>query len=635
MKSLAIDIETYSSVDLTQAGVYKYCEAEDFQILLFAVSVDDCPAEIFDLAHGESLPQEILLALEDSSVIKWSFNSAFERVCLSRYLGYPAGMYISPEQFRCSMTWCGYLSLPMSLKDAAAVLKLEAQKMDEGRILIRRFCTPPYELPPADDEAWQLFKSYCIRDVQVENEIRQKLGRWPVPDMVWKEFWQSENINDRGIAVNQSLVRNAVRISEQINGGLLQEMAGLTGLENPNSVLQLKSWLLQQGISCNALGRDEVKKILERLPPSSACVRRVLELRLQTARSSVKKYERMRDAVCSDGRLRGMFRFYGANRTGRFTSRTVQLQNLPKNRMPDLDEARKLCFAGDTEGLKERYSDVPDVLSQLIRTAFTGKLLIADESAIEARILSAVSGEKWRIEAFLAGKDIYCESASQMFHVPVVKNGINGELRVKGKIAELALGYGGGVGALTRMGALEMGLSEEELPGIVQAWRAANPGIVKFWSDIGEAAVNAVTFRTSVSSHGFQFIWEPGFLFIRLLSGRKLAYCAPRIGVSAYGGDCLTYMGAGEGSKWCRQETYGAKLTENIIQATARDVLCYALGNLQQHRVVAHVHDEIIAEDDGSLSLSQLCAVMGQSPPWAEFLNLKAEGFESDYYRKD
>ncbi len=705
MKNLFIDLETSSSADLKKVGVYKYTEARDFKILLLAYSVDGGPVEIADIAHYELIPLEILRALTDRKVTKWAYNCNFERVCLSKFLGYPANTFIEPEQFKCVMTWGAYLGLPMSLEKVSEVMHLRQGKLDTGKGLIRKFCKSSSFLPMQDDPEWQMFCEYCRRDVEAEIEICEKLSPWPVPDFVWREFWDSERINDRGIAVDRQLVCNAIRLNNAATQELTEALEKLTGLQNPNSVSQLKWWLQEQGLTVDSLGKKEVEKLLK--GELSDVVRQVLLLRQQLSKSSVKKYQAMQASVNADGRVRGLFQFYGANRTGRFASKRIQLQNLPKNHMDDLDNARRLLAAGDFKMLAARYPDVQDVLSQLVRTAFvptsrgecepvarkgsaayalgttselkegirefscppclkgdvseadrgiqsapselnkeknnlspdpcilSPKFLVADESAIEARILSYLSGERWRIRAFAEGQDIYCASASQMFHVPVEKNGQNAHLRTKGKIAELALGYGGSVGALEKMGALEMGLEESELQPIVDAWRAANPRIVKFWYDIGDAAMNAVIYRATTQSHGFRFIWDRGFLFIELLSGRRLAYYGARLGTNRFGSDCITYYGIGAAKKWEQLETYGPKLVENIVQATARDVLCYALGNLEECPVVMHVHDEIICEAGGNMSLEQLCEIMGKTPPWAEGLLLKAEGFETEYYRKD
>ena len=646
MKDLFIDLETSSSVDLAKCGVYRYAEAEDFKILLFSYSVDSGPVGTVDLAHWENIPMEILSALTDRKVTKWAYNSAFERVCLSKFLGYPANTFIEPEQFRCVMTWGAYLGLPMSLAKISEVMHLQQGKLDTGERLIRKFCKPGSVIPMKDDPEWQLFCEYNRHDVLAEMEICNKLASWPVPEFVWEEFWDSERINDRGVAIDKVFVKNAIRISDAVTGEIQEELEKITGLENPHSVQQLKMWLQRQGVEADSLDKEAVASMLEKqeLPD---VVRMVLRLHQKVSRSSVAKYKKMMRSVNADGRVRGMFRFYGANRTGRFASRIVQLQNLPKNHMDDLDEARALVRAGDLKAVKAKYPDMQDVLSQLVRTAFipgertvcsayarkgtsptapaapselnegeeslSPKLLVADESSIEARVLAWFAGETWRIKAFADGKDIYCESASQMFHCTVVKNGENGHLRPKGKVAELALGYQGGVGALIKMGALREGLKENELQPIVDAWRAANPRIVKFWYDIGDAAMDAVKFHSTTKAHGLKFIWEKGFLFIELLSGKRLAYYGARVGTNQYG-DCITYYGVGVNKQWMRLETSPGRLVENIIQATARDVLCYAIGNLGDRPVVMHVHDEIICEADGSLSLDQLCEIMGRTP---------------------
>ena len=682
MKDLFIDLETSSSVDLAKAGSYRYAEAEDFQILLFACSVDGGDVKVYDLTHGDELPAEILAAITDPAVTKWAYNCNFERVCLSRFLGYPVGKYISPEQFKCVMTWGGYLGLPMSLEKISQVMKLQQGKLDTGKALIRKFCRTDSRLPMRDDVEWQMFCEYCKRDVQAEMEICKKLSPWPVPETVWQEFYDSERINDHGVAIDKQFVRNAIRISEEVKAEITEQMERFTGLQNPNSVTQLKWWLSQQGVETEKLDKAAVEELIERrreeLKARSECcanrgkdcralptrqdargtgahhdltdltelnkeneendvVLEVLKLHQQISKSSIAKYKKMLRAVNADGRVRGMFQFYGASRTGRYASKIVQLQNLPRNHMEDLDEARKLVKVGDLKTLKAKYADVQDVLSQLVRTAFvpeTGNFLVADESSIEARIIAWLAKEKWRMDAFSAGKDIYCESASQMFHVPVQKNGVNAELRPKGKVAELALGFQGGVGALIKMGALKQGLKESELQPIVDAWRAASPRIVKLWYDIGDAALNAVIYRGTTESHGIKFIWEKGFLFIELLSGRRLAYYGARLGTNKFGNDCIIYYGLGPTKKWEKLETSPGRLVENIVQATARDVLCYALHNLRDYPVVMHIHDEIIVEDDGNLSFDELSKIMGQTPPWASGLLLRADGDEMDYYRK-
>ena len=665
MKDLFIDLETSSSVDLAKAGSYRYVEAEDFKILLFACSVDGGEVKVYDFAHGDELPAEIMAAITDPAVTKWAYNCNFERVCLSRFLGYPIGRYIDPEQFKCVMTWGGYLGLPMSLEKISQVMKLQQGKLDTGKALIRKICKADSRLPMREDYEWQMFCEYCKRDVEAEMEICKKLSPWPVPESIWQEFFDSERINDRGVAIDKSFVRNAIRISEEVKADITEQMECFTGLQNPNSVTQLKWWLSQQDVETESLDKAAVEELVEKLLARSGCssnaremtahhdsadlselnkekeendvVLEVLKLHQQISKSSIAKYKKMLRAVNADGRVRGMFQFYGASRTGRYASKIVQLQNLPRNHMEDLDEARMLVKAGDLKTLKAKYADIQDVLSQLVRTAFvpeTDNFLVADESSIEARIIAWLAKEKWRMDAFSAGKDIYCESASQMFHVPVRKNGVNAELRPKGKVAELALGFQGGVGALIKMGALKQGLKESELQPIVDAWRAASPRIVKLWYDIGDAALNAVIYRGTTESHGIRFIWDRGFLFIELLSGRRLAYYGARLGTNKFGNDCITYYGLGPTKKWEKLETSPGRLVENIVQATARDVLCYALHNLRDYPVVMHIHDEIVVEDNGRLSLDELSCIMGQTPPWASGLLLRADGDEMKYYPK-
>ena len=646
MKNLSIDLETYSSADISKSGVYRFCEAPDFEILLFAYSVDGAPVQSVDLAHGEALPKEIRAALEDPTVTKWAFNASFERICLSRWLGLPSGTYLDPSQWRCSMVWSAYLGLPLSLAGVGAVLKLEKQKLEAGRELIRYFCQPcaptkanggrtrnrPEDVP----EKWALFKSYNLRDVETELAIQQKLARFPVPDFVWDEYHLDQEINDRGIRLDLSLVENAIRMDTFSRAELTERMQRLTILENPNSVKQLKTWLTERGLEVGSLGKKEVSALLRDAPPELA---EVLLLRRQLAKSSVRKYQAMQNCVCADGRAHGMFMFYGANRTGRFSGRLVQLQNLPQNHMPDLEQARALVRKGDYDALQTLYDSVPDVLSELIRTAFVpyvgGKFIVADFSAIEARVIAWLAGEQWRLDVFKNGGDIYCASASQMFHVPVVKHGINGHLRQKGKIAELALGYGGSVGALKAMGALEMGLSEVELKPLVDAWRGSNPNIVRLWWAVDEAVKEALADKTVSETHGIRFGYESGFLFITLPSGRRLAYVKPRIEENRFGGESVTYEGVGGTKKWERLESYGPKFVENIVQAVSRDILCYAMKTLRCCSIVAHVHDELIIETAPAVSLDAVCEQMSRTPPWAKGLILRADGYETQFYKKD
>lgn len=646
LKSISWDLETYSSVDLTKCGVYRYCESEDFEILLAAYSIDGGAVQVTDLACGEKLPQEILDALEDETVEKWSYNSQFERICLSRLLGYPAGDYLAPESWRCSMVWASTLGLPRSLESVGVVLGLEKQKLTEGKDLIRYFCVPcrPTKAnggrmrnrPEHDPEKWERFKAYNLRDVETEMQIQERLSRFPVPDAIWEEYHLDQEINDRGIGVDMELVRQAIAIDSRSRERLTAAMRELTELENPNSVQQMKQWLADHGLETDTLGKKAVAELVKTAPEP---LREVLSLRQQLAKSSVKKYTAMENAVCADSRAHGMFVFYGANRTGRFSGRLIQLQNLYKNTMPDLAQARALVRSGNYEALSLLYEDIPDTLSQLIRTAFVPqdgrKLIVADFSAIEARVIAWFAGERWRLKVFEDGGDIYCASASQMFHVPVEKHGINGHLRQKGKIAELALGYGGSVGALKSMGALEMGLAEEELQPLVDAWRGSNPMITQFWWDVDRAVKDCIRQRVPTETHGLRFDYRSAMLFITLPSGRRLAYVKPRIGENQFGGESVTYMGVSGAKKWERLESYGPKFVENIVQSTARDILCYAMQTLKNCAIVAHVHDEIIIEADRRMSVEAVCEQMGRTPPWAKGLKLRADGYECEFYQKD
>lgn len=662
MQSLEIDIETYSPVDLARSGVYRYAEAPEFEILLFGYSVDGGPVRVIDLASGETIPKEILDALTDDGVIKWAFNANFERVCLSRYLsdlGIPLdpfcdrhplstgqARFLNPASWRCSMVWSAYLGLPLSLADVGAALGLEKQKLTEGKDLIRYFCKPceptgsnggrtrnkPLDAP----EKWELFKAYNLRDVETEMEIQEKLQGYPVPEDVWEQYHIDQEINDRGIAVDMTLVENAIAVDSQARSELTEKMQQLTRLDNPNSVQQMKQWLANNGMEIESLGKKQVIELLKDAPP---LLRDVLLLRQQLAKSSVKKYFAMKNAVCADGRVRGMFQFYGASRSGRWAGRNVQLQNLPQNHMPDLSAARSLVRTGNYEAVEMLYGAVPDVLSELIRTAFVPsagkKLIVSDFSAIEARVIAWLAGEEWRMELFRQGGDIYCQSASQMFKVPVVKHGVNGHLRQKGKLAELACGYGGSVGALKAMGALEMGLKEDELYPLVQSWRASNPNIVKLWWDVDDAVMAAVREKTSVKTHGLVFTARAGMLFITLPSGRQLAYVKPRIGENQFGSPAVTYMGTGGTKKWERIESYGPKFVENIVQGISRDILCHAMKTLRYCAIVAHVHDELIIEADPGMAVDAVCEQMGRTPPWAEGLLLRADGYECEFYQKD
>ena len=646
MKAISIDIETYSSLNLAKCGVYKYVESPDFRILLFGYSVDGGEVQVIDLTLGEKIPPDVLSALEDDSVVKWAFNASFERICLSRHLGYPTGNYLEPASWRCSMTWSAYMGLPLSLQGVGTVLGLEKQKLTEGKELIKYFCQPctptksndrrTRNMPTDAPDKWETFKAYNKRDIEVEMQIQQKLSKFPVPDSVWDEYHLGEEINDRGIGVDMPFVKQAIAFDKKSHKRISTAMQEITELDNPNSVQQMKAWLSENGLETDTLGKKAVAELLKDAPDDLG---EVLMLRQQLAKSSVKKYAAMENAICSDSRVRGMFMFYGANRTGRFAGRLVQLQNLPQNHIPDLAEARGLVAAGDYTALEMLYEDIPDTLSQLIRTAFIPqngrKFIVADFSAIEARVLSYLAGEEWRTGVFKEGKDIYCASASAMFHVPVEKNGVNSHLRQKGKIAELALGYGGSVGALKAMGALEMGLAEDELQPLVNSWRRSNPNIVRFWWDVDAAAKRCVKEKTITESHGIRFSYQSGFLFITLPSGRRLAYVKPRIGENRFGGESVTYEGVGGTKKWERLESYGPKFVENIVQATSRDILVFAMQTLRCCSIVAHVHDELIIECDRNASLDSVCRQMGRVPPWADGLLLRADGYECDFYKKD
>ena len=646
MQTLSIDLETYSDQPLAKTGVYRYVESPDFEILLFAYSVDGGSVQQIDLACGENIPSEILSALEDETVTKWAFNANFERICLSRFLGYPTGDYLEPDSWKCSMVWAAYMGLPLSLEGVGAVLGLEKQKLTEGKDLIKYFCQPcaptksngqrTRNLPEHAPDKWLAFKRYNIRDVETEMSIQSRLSKYPVPDSVWEEYHLDQEINDRGVGLDMELVRQAIQMDGRSRSELTQAMKELTSLDNPNSVQQMKQWLADNGVETDTLGKKAVAELLKTAPPE---LQKVLTLRQQLAKSSVKKYQAMETAVCADGRARGMFQFYGANRTGRWAGRIIQMQNLPQNHLDDLSEARGLVRVGDFDALEILYEDVPDTLSQLIRTAFVPqenrKFIVADFSAIEARVIAWLAGEKWRQDVFAEGKDIYCASASQMFGVPVEKHGVNGHLRQKGKIAELALGYGGSVGALKAMGALEMGLQEDELPALVSAWRQANPKIVQFWWAVDRAVMDAVTRKTTTKTHGIIFSARNGMLFITLPSGRSLAYVKPKIGENRFGGDCITYEGVGGAKKWERLDSYGPKFVENIVQATSRDILCYAMQTLRCCSIVMHIHDEVVIEADRRMSLQAVCDQMGRTPPWAKGLQLRADGYETDFYKKD
>lgn len=646
MKTLSIDIESFSSVNLQKSGVYRYSESEDFEVLLFAYSVDGQPVQVVDLACGEVLPQDVLEALTDETVEKWAFNATFERVCLSRFLGLPFGEYLNPSSWRCTMIWAATLGLPLSLDGVGAVLGLDKQKMSEGKNLIRYFCVPcsptkvnggrSRNLPSDDKEKWEQFKTYNIRDVEVEKAIQEKLSKFPVSDEVWNEYHQDQEINDRGIGLDTTLVESAIELDKRSKEEITARLQKITGLENPNSVIQLREWLRKQGLEVDSLDKKAVNELIKTSPLELI---EVFELRQQLAKSSVKKYQAMTNAACNDKRAHGMFQFYGANRTGRFAGRLIQLQNLPQNHMTDLAEARESVRKGDYEALSLLYENLPKVLSELIRTAFVPqdgmKFIVSDFSAIEARVIAWLAREHRREEVFRDGGDIYCASASQMFGVPVEKHGVNGHLRQKGKIAELALGYGGSIGALTAMGALDMGLTEDELQPLVTTWRNANPNITQFWWDVDKAVKDCIKQRTVTKTHGITFSYRSGMLFITLLSGRKLAYVKPQIGENRFGGESVTYEGVGTTKKWERLESYGPKFVENIVQGIARDILCFSMQNLRNDRIVGHVHDEVIIEVPRDVRVEEINTIMSRPPCWAKGLILDTDGYECDFYQKD
>lgn len=662
MKTISIDIETFSDIDLNKCGVYRYVESPAFEILLFGYAVDGGEVTVIDLTQGETIPDEILSALTDDTITKWAFNANFERICLSRYLrdlgmsldpfhdhhplSQEMARYLNPSGWRCSMVWAAAMGLPLSLKSVGRILKLEEQKMDEGKALIKYFSVPcaptkanggrKRNLPSDDLEKWEVFKVYNKRDVSVEMAIQEKLSAFSVPDFVWEEYHIDQEINDRGVKVDMPLVKNAITMDQRSRKELTKSMQKITALENPNSVQQMKEWLANHGLETESLGKKVVSALIKEAPPELA---QVLQLRQQLAKSSVKKYQAMENCVCTDGRCHGMFQFYGASRTGRWAGRLIQLQNLPQNHLPDLASARALVQRNDFDAVKLLYEDVPDTLSQLIRTAFipeeNQQFYVSDFSAIEARVIAWYAGEIWRQEVFDHGGDIYCASASQMFHVPVEKHGVNGHLRQKGKIAELALGYGGSVGALKAMGALEMGLEEAELKPLVSAWRQSNPHIVKFWWDIDRAVSNVVKTKSSHHLYGLTIFYQSGMLFITLPSGRNLVYVKPKIGTNRFGGQCVTYEGVGSSKKWERIESYGPKFVENIVQATARDILSHSMNTLRCCAIVMHVHDELVIEAEPQTSLEVLCEQMGRAPDWAKGLNLRADGYICDFYQKD
>ena len=660
IKEMSIDLETYSDVDISKCGAYKYAESENFEILLFGVSIDGGDVQVFDLACGDTIPDDILAALSDYTVTKWAFNANFERICLSNWLrkhhpahfkGYsipedPASKYLDPASWKCTMIWSAYMGLPLSLEGVGAVLKLQDQKMKEGKDLIKYFCCPckptkvnggrTRNLPEHAPDKWETFKTYNKRDADVEMAIKQRLSKFPVPDFVWEEYHLDQEINDRGIMLDMDVVENAIAFDEKSKAELMIAMQNITNLDNPNSVVQMKQWLSDNGIEAESLGKKDVAAMIK---DTAGDVAAALKLRLQLAKSSVKKYQAMQNAVCKDGRAHGMFQFYGANRSGRWAGRLIQLQNLPQNHMNDLADARELVRTGDYDSLELLYDDIPDTLSQLIRTAFIArpgyKFVVSDYSAIEARVLAYLAGETWRSKVFAEGKDIYCASASQMFGVPVEKHGINSHLRQKGKIAELALGYGGSVGALISMGALDMGLTEDELQPLVDSWRASNPNITAFWWNVDNAVKTAIKMKVPTEVNGIKFLCRSGMLFIKLPSGRTLSYVKPRIGENRFGGESVTYEGIGSTKKWERIESYGPKFVENIVQAVSRDLLCFAMRNLSHCFICGHVHDELIIECSQDVDYKSICNIMSRSPDWMPDILIRGDGYETPFYKKD
>ena len=645
MKKLSIDIETFSDIDLIKCGVYKYADSPAFEILLFAYSIDDGEINIIDLVNGEELPEEIAEAIKSDTVIKTAFNAQFERVCLSKHLG----ILLDPSSWYCTAVQAAELSLPSSLADVGAALGLERQKMTEGKELIKYFCVSckptksnggrTRNMPGDAPEKWALFKEYCKRDVDVERQIAKKLEMYPISESEHRLYVLDQRINDRGVLVDLELARQAVKLNSIQTAVATEQAYTLTGLENPNSVAQLKAWLTENGVEIESLSKKAVAALADE---TDGDIQEMLHLRLLMSKTSVKKYEAVMRSVCRDNRVRGMMRFCGASRTGRWSGNILQPQSLPQNHLPDLTLARDIVKDGDFEMLNMTFGNVPNALSELIRTVLIPKpnhrFIVADFSAIEARVLSWLAGEQWRLDTFRNGGDIYCASASQMFRVPVEKHGVNGHLRQKGKISELACGYGGSVGALKHMGAVEMGVPEDELQGLINDWRNANPHIVKLWTEVGNTAMKAIKEKTIVSLGKLVFMYERGILFIRLPSGRRLSYIKPRIGTNRFGGDSITYMGVGASKKWERLETFGGKLVENIVQAIARDLLASAMMNVANagYNIVFHVHDEIIAEaPDGQGSVDEMCMLMSINPDWADGIPLSADGYECEYYRKD
>lgn len=650
MKELFIDIETYSDIDLGKCGVYRYAQSINFEILLFAYSIDGGPVHVVNVKEQEQIPEDVIKALIDNSVKKYAYNAVFERICLSKHLGYPVGHYLSPDGWYCDMVHAATLGLPLSLENVGIVLGLEKQKLSIGKSLIKYFCVPctptktnglrTRNLPHHDRDKWNEFIEYNKRDVETEIEIHNRLSKFPVLDQEWDNYHLNERINDLGIMIDMDFVNHAIKCDEENQENNIEKAKMITGVDNPNSPKQLKEWLLEQGmIGVDSLSKADVQRLLK---DATGNVEEILRLRQDIAKSSVKKYIAMQNVVGKDSRARGLIQFYGANRTGRFSGRLIQVQNLPQNHLEPLEEARELIRNEDLDAILGKFGAVSTVLSELIRTAFIPKpghrFIVSDFSAIEARVLAWLSKEEWRLELFKKGGDIYCQSASKMFGVPVEKNGVNKELRQKGKIAELALGYNGGVNALKSFGAVAMGIQESELKPMVDKWRAANPNIVRLWRMLDKVTKYVVTKRTSYECYGLKFSYERGIMFIELPSGRRLAYCKPRLGVNAFGSECITYEGIGTGKKWERIETFGGKICENIIQAVARDVLVESMMRLHKngYKITMHIHDEVVLEvQDDVSSVEEVCRIMAITPEWAKDLPLNADGYECKFYKKE
>ncbi len=650
IKTLMCDIETYSDVDLSKCGVYRYAQSPNFEILLFAYSINLGPVQVINLKEQEQIPEDVIKAITDNSVKKYAYNATFERICLSKYLGYPVGHYLSPDGWYCDMVHAATLGLPLSLEKVGTVLGLEKQKLETGKNLIKYFCVPckptktngnrTRNLPHHDREKWNEFIEYNKRDVETEMEIHNRLSKFPVLDTEWDNYHLDQRINDYGIMLDIDFVNHAIKCDEENTSTNIEKVRSITGVAKPNSPKQLKEWLIEQGMTnVDSLAKAEVQRLLK---DASGNVQEILKLRQAIAKSSVKKYQAMQNVVGKDYRARGLIQFYGANRTGRYSGRLIQVQNLPQNHLEPLEEARQLIRNEDLDATMAKFGGVSNVLSELIRTAFIPKeghrFIVSDFSAIEARVLAWLAGEEWRLELFENGGDIYCMSASKMFGVPVEKNGVNKELRQKGKIAELACGYGGGVNALKSFGAIQMGIREDELQGIIDKWRSNNPNVVKLWKMIEKVAKYVIVNKTEYECYGLTFSYERGIMFIKLPSGRRLAYCKPRMAINNYGFESITYEGVNAANKWDRIETFGGKLTENIVQAIARDILCESMMRLHKdgYKITMHIHDEVVLEVPNNVStVDEVCRIMSIRPKWAEDLPLNADGYECKFYKKE